>query len=182
MRPTEALMDDHVAIKRVLKALSIAADRVDAGQKADVDVFAKSVDFVVNYADKCHHGKEESALFPLLEAYGLPREAGPVGVMLMEHEQGRKYIGSLAKAIERFRAGDASASKEIASSARGYVTTMYNHILKEEDILFQMADGMMTEEDGTALLEQFEEIEQKTTAPGAHERYLQLVDEIEAEA
>jgi len=43
------------------------------------------IGFLKEFADKCHHGKEEGLLFPALIQAGLPEKGGPIGVMLADH-------------------------------------------------------------------------------------------------
>ncbi|MGE5781951.1 MAG: hemerythrin domain-containing protein [Nitrososphaerales archaeon] len=44
------------------------------------------MDFLKNFTNICHHGKEEETLFPSLEKNGMARESGPIARMLFEHE------------------------------------------------------------------------------------------------
>ncbi|MEE9601130.1 MAG: hemerythrin domain-containing protein, partial [Thermoplasmata archaeon] len=89
MRPTEALKEEHRAIERALKAMEVAAEMLDLGQEVPRELLEKILEFVRGFADRCHHHKEEGVLFPYLERKGLPRDLGPIGVMLAEHEMGR---------------------------------------------------------------------------------------------
>ena len=63
------------------------------------------MDFLSIFVDKCHHGKEEEFLFPALEAKGVKREGGPIGVMLHEHEQGRGLVAMLRNAVADYTSG-----------------------------------------------------------------------------
>jgi len=85
MRPTEILMQEHRVIEQVLDCLERMAQRVEAGDELDLESAKQAIDFFRNFADRCHHGKEEDCLFPLLEQKGFSREQGPTGVMLHEH-------------------------------------------------------------------------------------------------
>jgi hemerythrin-like domain-containing protein len=90
--------------------------------------------------DACHHGKEEDLLFPELEAAGLPRNQGPIAVMLYEHQQGRAFAQQMADALAPARQGDEPALAALQKAARGYIDLIRGHILKEDRILFEMAD------------------------------------------
>ena len=63
------------------------------------EAFKSYLGFLKEFADKCHHGKEEGILFPALTAAGLPSQGGPVGVMLHEHVEGRALIQEMEKAV-----------------------------------------------------------------------------------
>lgn len=103
MKPTELLMQEHRVIEQVLDCLEIMAQRANAGDKLDVESAKQAIDFFGNFADKCHHGKEEDCLFPLLEEKGFSREQGPTGVMLHEHEEGRRHVRGMAEATSAWQ-------------------------------------------------------------------------------
>ena len=181
MTVTEELTTEHRAIERMLAVLESAAGRLEAGERVRPDVFREALDFVRNFADRCHHGKEEENLFPRLEELGVPREGGPLGVMLSEHDEGRAFIGAIAAAVDAYEGGDESAAHTIAGSARGYVELLHGHILKEERVLFPMADQVLSADDQRSLEESFERIETEVMGPGVHERYHRMLDELERE-
>ena len=181
MGATEDLMTEHRAIERMLAVLDAAAGRIEAGEKVRAGLFREAVDFVRNFADRCHHGKEEENLFPRLEQRGVPSSGGPIGVMLFEHEEGRGLIGAIDAALDAYERGDAAAARTIAQSARAYVELLRGHIWKEENVLFPMADQVLNAEDQGDLAERFERIETEVMGPGVHERYHELLDALERE-
>lgn len=106
MKPTEVLMQEHRVIELVLSCLDRMADNCDAGLPLDIEAATQAIDFFRVFADKCHHGKEEDLLFPLMEAKGFPRDGGPTGVMLHEHELGRRQVRSMEDAVKETSLGD----------------------------------------------------------------------------
>lgn len=141
--PTGLLREEHRCILRVLNVLEQLLDRGGAGNW-DFDALDDSIAFFRLFADACHHGKEEGLLFPELEARGMPREGGPIAVMLMEHQRGRAFVAQMARSLERARTGDAEEVSRLANAGRGYITLLRNHILKEDNVLFNMADQIVT--------------------------------------
>jgi hemerythrin-like domain-containing protein len=179
--PTETLKEEHRAIERMLAVLEIAAGRLSEGERVRPGLFQEAVDFVRNFADKCHHGKEETNLFPRLEERGVPKEGGPIGVMLHEHDLGREHIRAMDGAISAYEGDDKTAARVIVENARGYIELLQQHIRKEEDVLFPMADRILSAEDQRELEQRFEQVEQEVMGPGVHERYHQLLDRMEKE-
>jgi hemerythrin-like domain-containing protein len=176
---TENLKDEHRVILRMIKILLVASDKLEKGEAVSPDVFRKAVDFVRVFADRCHHGKEEGELFPLLERKGILKHRGPIAVMLMEHEQGRLFVKGLNEAVEKYEEGDKTAKNAIVENARGYADLLDQHIYKEDNILYPMGSKVLSEADNRELLEKFEGIEKDIIGEGKHEYYLRMIANLE---
>jgi hemerythrin-like domain-containing protein len=178
MEVTRGLSQDHRVIERMLSNLEAAAQRLQSAQPVRAALFLDIADFVKNFADGCHHRKEEEGLFPAMEAAGFPRHGGPLGVMLAEHDEGRRFSSGLRAAAEKLAAGDTGAAREVVQNARGYAAVMRQHIMKEDNVLFTMAQHVLDEERQAALSEQFQRIEGETTT---RDEYSGLVNALEKE-
>jgi len=179
MRPTEELKTEHKAIKRMLRILQGVCARLESGEPVDTGHLEQIVEFIQVFADRCHHGKEEDLLFVAMEQAGIPRQGGPIGVMLAEHTTGRGYVKGMGEAIAAYKAGDGSAASTIAENARGYITLLTQHIDKEDNILYPMADRALTETTQQELSEAFEVVERERIGPGRHERFHELLRELD---
>lgn len=179
MRATEELVTEHGAIKRMLRIIDEVSRRLDAGEPVATEDLEGIVEFIRVFADKCHHAKEEGLLFPAMVEAGIPREQGPIGVMLSEHDVGRGYVGRMADAVRRYGGGDREAAAEVAENARGYAALLAQHIDKEDHILYPMADRVLTDERQRELLEEFEVIERDVVGAGKHEEFHELLDRLE---
>lgn len=179
MGATENLREEHEIIERMLAVVEAAAVRLTAGEDVSPEVFRSVIDFVRTFADGCHHHKEEEALFPALEAKGMPREGGPVAMMLIEHDEGRRLIRQLDAAVGRLAEGDAGAQADVAQAVHAYVDLLRAHILKENEVLFPMADRVLAADEQQKLSESFERIEQEQAGPAVHERFHRLVEDLE---
>jgi hemerythrin-like domain-containing protein len=111
----------------------------------------------------------------------VPKQGGPLGVMLSEHDAGWEYIGAADGATAAYEGGEQAATRVIAENLRGYVELLREHIRKEEDVLFAMADRVLSAADQRQLGEQFEKLETEVMGPGVHERYHDLLDRAERE-
>ncbi len=181
MLATDELKQEHRVIERMLAVIDAAAEKQRMGQTLPPDFFPRVVDFVRNFADRCHHGKEEENLFKAMEKHGIPGQDGPIGVMLVEHDRGRAYIREVDEASKRIASGDASALKTAIQNAVGYSGLLRDHIYKEDNILYHMADQVLTPAEQTALLEKFKQVEMERLGPGKHAEYMQLVEDLEHE-
>jgi hemerythrin-like domain-containing protein len=178
MRPTEILTGEHRVIEMVLSCLEKMAQEAETTGKVDKSSAEQAIDFIRNFADGCHHGKEETHLFPAMESKGIPKEHGPIGMMLFEHEQGRAYVRGMAESLDGAAMGDKTALEAFIVNANGYVGLLRTHIQKEDHILFPMAGRVMDETDEKALMAQFEKVETEHMGIGTHEKYLKIAQSL----
>jgi hemerythrin-like domain-containing protein len=167
---TAVLRKEHEAILKMLAVTEEVARRLEGGERIAPETLANLLQFFRLFADKCHHGKEEDLLFPQLEKKGMPRAGGPIRVMLTEHEQGRRLVQQMAEATEAYPNQPETVGPAWAQAARGYAALLRAHIDKENNVLFVMAERMLTPEEQTALAEGFEKIEVEKMGVGTHER------------
>ena len=121
MKATEELKEEHKAIKLTLSILSNVSQKLESGKKVDQEDLDSILDFIKTFADKCHHGKEEDLLFVAMENVGIPRDRGPIGVMLKEHEMGRSYVRNMSEAVDKYKAGELSYSSQFVENAKRYI-------------------------------------------------------------
>jgi hemerythrin-like domain-containing protein len=178
MRAVELLMEEHRVIERALTLLELAAAKMERGERVPKEVLRELLNFFRVFADKCHHGKEEDALFPLLEVRGVPREGGPIGVMLYEHQLGRGYIKAMTEARDAIEK-DSEAKTKFTKNALNYLSLLREHIFKEDNILFRIALEVLDEKDNENLITKFKNIEETKVGVGVHEQMIDKLDEIE---
>lgn len=142
MKPTDILKSEHRIIEKVLARVGKACDKAEAGS-FDAEEFAVSLSFFREFADKRHHGKEEDKLFPAMNRHGMPLDSGPLACMLSEHDLGRSLLKVVSDELPASRKGDAAAQKKVVGSYREYIAFLTEHIYKEDNILFKMADQVI---------------------------------------
>lgn len=179
MKPTAELSHEHRDILRMIKTLGRIADRLAAGAAVDPNDLDHSVEYIRGFADECHHAKEEGYLFPEMEKAGIPREGGPIGVMLAEHVRGREFAAAMAAAIPGIRGGDRSAAGAFVAQARGYGELLTQHIYKEDHILYPMADARLTPGQQASLQAAFADVERNIMGAGRHEEFRRLLERLE---
>mgnify|MGYP001989678640 FL=1 len=167
-----------MVIDKVLDTLAQKLQDTPSAGALDVEFFRKLVAFS-NAVDKCHHSKEEGCLFPCLTGKGMPREGGPIGMMLMEHEMGRALIRQLSETLDLYENGDASVD-DVVSPCREYLQLLKQHISKENGVLYPMGENMMSEQDDAETLTCYEDGEQEM-GPEASEDLIRLAAEMNAE-
>lgn len=180
MKATQQLKNEHQGVSLMLNILDAVCGRLAAGEKVESRHLQQIVEFLQIFVDKCHHGKEEDVLFPAMEEARVPKENGPLGVMLREHENGRDWVRQMKAAVEQYAAGDAAQSEQIAEAARNYMAFLRPHIEKEDNVLYAMADSVLSAEQQDKLFEEFEKIENERIGVGAHEKFHELLHELNA--
>lgn len=132
----ELLRQDHEITERVFAAMEARFASPEGPSRAQVMRF---VHYVHDYVDRCHNQKEEQHLFPRLEAAGLPREGGPLAVMLAEHGRAQDLLAELVPLGRAFAAGDATRLPALRSAFAAYAALCKEHFWKENDILYPAA-------------------------------------------
>ena len=177
MTSTEILKHEHKIILLVLESAEHEVRSIQDTGKVHADRIEKMLDFFRNFADRCHHAKEENLLFMKMRK-GILGESGPIAVMLMEHAEGRKRLKAVSDALLQAREGDASAIGIVKDNLSAYIELLRNHIKKEDNILYPMADQLFTFEDQKSLSEAFDKVEAEEMGAGVHEKYHQLAQEL----
>lgn len=180
MKATNILMHEHRIIERMLNILSHFSLCLEQHKQVSPKSLRMCIDFIKTFADTCHHHKEEGVLFAQMEIHGMPVNGGPIGVMLAEHEMGRNYVREMEKAIQDYENNKIGAEIEFVKNARGYIGLLSQHINKEDNILYPIAEDMLSDMD-EKIVELFEDVEKKL-GEGVHEKYEHIIEELEKES
>lgn len=146
------LYDEHQVILKVIEALLNECKK----QVLDPLFFERSIDFIKNYADKLHHAKEENILFTEFDRVAC--ESGlcnPIQQMLHEHDLGREFVKGMTEGLEE------KNKSKIIENARAYAQLLKEHIAKEDDILYPMAEEAIDGKTKNKILAKFEELDRK---------------------
>lgn len=178
MSPTEQLKEEHKEILHMLNILNSMCRTLDDTKPIVTRDMENIIEFIQVFADQCHHGKEEQYLFSAMVDAGVPKEGGPIGVMLTEHDMGRDYVKNMNDALERYKNGDEEAAKDISENAKKYIDLLTPHIQKEDNILYAIADAHLSGAKQEELLQRFDEVEKNVIGEGTHEKYKEMLERI----
>ncbi|MCF8050232.1 MAG: hemerythrin domain-containing protein [Desulfobacterales bacterium] len=179
MKATQELKNEHHGIEQMLQVLDAISAKLGRGEPLPAEHMDGIMEFLTVFIDKCHHGKEEEFLFPALEAAGVLREGGPIGVLLVEHDEGRRLVSKLKQCVSDHRSGDQQAAVGIQETVTAYVNLLRQHITKEDTVLFPMADAKLDAVSDTVLFEDFERLERERIGAGRHEAFHALLDQLQ---
>jgi len=178
MTPIEILMHEHQIILMVLGAVERETQQIQNSGQVNAAKAEQIVDFIRNFADRCHHAKEEDLLFVRMQERGMPAQGGPIGVMLIEHVEGRRLVKAAAEALPDAANGDPHAVAAVRDSLLGYTRLLRAHINKEDNVLYPMAEQILTAEDQQWLAKEFDRVEAEEMGAGVHEKYHQMAHEL----
>jgi hemerythrin-like domain-containing protein len=181
---TDMLMNEHRLIERALDAMegwiaTLGPDR----ESDDKTELARFVSFIREFADAYHHSKEEDILFVAMGEHGFPREVGPIAVMLHEHDLGRSHVGVLDRLAQQSAAWSEDDHRTLAGTVREFSTLLRQHIQKEDQILYPMANARLPEPVKEDIDRRCKACEEQRISSGEHQRLRALADAlIEAHA
>lgn len=170
---TRVLSDEHQNILKVISAIKKECQIIENGREVDKEFFNMAIDFIRNYADKLHHAKEEDILFKSMCQDDVAMHCNPIDQMLHEHDLGRDYIKKLEEGLNK------NNIKEILINARGYAFLLEDHIFKEDNILYPMADQVLSTEKQESIKQEFILVENNKFGPEIRKKYLDIVKSFE---
>lgn len=180
MKPTDDLKKEHNTVKLMLTILAKISEKLTLGDDVASEHLDRILEFFKIFVDKCHHAKEEDALFPEMEKVGVLKDGGPIGVMLSEHEAGRNYVKEIGKGISEYNSGNRGSAAIIVENAKKYIELLTLHIEKEDYVLYSLADKRLPKKIQELLIEKFEDIEQNIIGAGKHEEFHKLLKQLKA--
>jgi len=178
MTPTEVLKHEHQVVLRVLEAAEKEVASIQKNATVHVTLIREMVAFFRGFVDHCHHTKEEKHLFTRMHQQGMPLNAGPLAVMRHDHEQGRACIRAIAEALPEEGRPNPEAVAKIAENLSLYISLLRAHISREDNVLYPMADRLLSHADQEALTAAFARVEAEEMGEGVHERYHEWVHEL----
>jgi len=176
MKPRGPLMIEHRLIERMIALIDKEVEKIKNTGEVNAGFIDTAVDFIRVYADKTHHGKEEDILFRDCEKKSMSADDTKVmNELIEEHRFGRKTVGELVEAKEKYSQGDKSQADIIIDKLKVLSGFYPKHIEKEDKVFFPNSEQYFSEEEQQKMLEEFREFDKKMI----HEKYRSVVEEIE---
>jgi hemerythrin-like domain-containing protein len=167
----EILMEEHRLIERALDAMDAWVTTVGSGSESDHKAeLARFVSFIREFGDTYHHAKEENILFVAMVDHGFPREAGPIAVMLHEHDAGRSFVNTLDALAQQTTTWSEADHGTLARTVGEFSALLRGHIQKEDQILYPMAATRLPEPVKEEILRRFQSLEEQQASSGEQER------------
>ena len=174
-KATDALEREHKVIQKAVAVMAQIVTQLEFRHAVSADVLRELLQFMREFSDQCHHGKEESFFFPYLESKGVPSTGCPLSALKGEHVKSRQLLDDLNSAAAAY-INDAERGRLTLIQVLQSLVALYPaHIWKEDYLLFPMANKILSEGDQELLLSQFEKAEE-VLGTNAHERFESLAN------
>lgn len=141
------LKHEHRVIEKGLRALDGMCLNLKIGNSVPPEALSELLDFIQNFADRFHHAREESFLFPALRELGFDEDSGALWFLKEEHGIERNLLAELEIAIDEYGDGDTTATYRFVECATKFRDHLLAHMQKEEGFLFRLADEVLDETD-----------------------------------
>lgn len=174
MTLTENLKSEHKDIIELLGIMNKIANNIESERvfyTSDVEDIIKFLNFFI---DKSHHSKED-IFYQELSLSEISEDNVSISVMLYEHVLARKYLNDIKSCVENCKVGNSFSHELLAESLINYVKLTKNHINKEENIIFPIAEKVFPIDKQKKLLVKFAEIEKKIEGDGFQDHYHKLL-------
>jgi len=181
MLPITPLIIEHREIERLIALMQKEGNRIKEDKLTDIDFIDDCIDFMKTYADRCHHGKEESILFKELKSKKLTTDHLKVLKQLAkEHKNTNDVTFKLIDARNNYSKSEDDASKQIfAFEIHGYIEELIDfypkHIIKEEKEFFLPCMEYFTDNEKKEMIDNFWEFDRKLI----HEKYRKMLKKYE---
>lgn len=155
--PLQRLKEEHGPLNEEKYALFVAAKNIYDGKEQDVVQalirLREKVQQFLQHLDP-HSRREEEVLFPMMERY-IGKQFGPIAVMEYEHQEAKQNIATFLQKTETIRSEEA---KPLASYVMNAYMILTDHFAKEEQVLFPMAEKLLSAEEKEQLAKRIDEI------------------------
>jgi hemerythrin-like domain-containing protein len=176
MQSRAILMIEHRLIERVIALMETTIFYIENERKIDPLFIEIIADFIQNYADKNHHGKEEDILFQFLKEKEMTVDDSLLMNELMkDHVYGREVTHNLSESCRSYRNGGVSGLKNIVENLKKLKVFYPEHINKEDNIFFPATMKYLSDKDDYHLLTRYYDFDKKMI----HEKYISVIDACE---
>jgi hemerythrin-like domain-containing protein len=166
-------MEEHAIILRAIDVLNQSTVKLKSKAELPSDFFDNFLEVIQKFADKCHHGKEEIVLFPLIKQRSCSQSES-IPELIEDHQRGRDFIAGFREALASHN------YTAMVENADAYSQLLTSHIKRENEV-FPLWFRGLGNKDKEDLVEQFEEIEAKVIGIGKHEEYIRKIEDLKSQ-
>jgi hemerythrin-like domain-containing protein len=145
------IRDEHRSIAAVLHGMQHLVRQIrERGAKVDTKVFRAMLYYLDTFSERMHHPKEDRYLFDPLRHRG----AGPdalIAELEREHAEGGNALRRVEQCLIRYEEGGDEEFPEFAREIDRFVESYWEHMRKEEEHVFPLAEKLFSAADWDAI-------------------------------
>ena len=151
------IRDEHRSIAAILHGMEYLVDRIRARKaKINPHVFSAMIYYLDTFSERMHHPKEDRYLFSAMRSRGA-EAAAIVADLEREHAAGDETLRRLEQSLVRYEEGGDKEFPAFARTVETFVRQYRDHMRKEEDVVFPLAERLLSAADWQAIDRAFEE-------------------------
>ncbi len=170
MLVTKHLMDEHQLILKYIELMERYTNHPD--HSVLLTNASQFIAFIQEFADNFHHAKEEDILFHYLAAPGVLTHCNPIPQMLHEHTKAREIVHTMEQALAK------NNFTVLIIVMNQYANLLKEHIYKEDNILYPMAENGLSDAAKASLIKDFNDAEQHFDSAAIWQQYQTLYDQL----
>jgi hemerythrin-like domain-containing protein len=138
------IRDEHRSISTVLLGMEYFVQEIRAlRKKVDPHVFRAMLYYLDTFSERMHHPKEDGHLFKATRERSVEADA-LIAELEEEHAHGEESLRKLAQSLIRYEEGGEQEFAAFEREVENFVRNYRDHIRKEEDLLFPLAQKVLT--------------------------------------
>ncbi len=138
------LLAEHVHLARIMELMAAQLDELANGAASDSHVLYETVSYMVNWADRYHHPREDLIYGRAAELDG--QLADDVDSLQRQHDAMAGKAQALQQLIADWRRGGVD-SEAVVNAGRAYIDHSRAHMRSEEELVFPRIESVLTAAD-----------------------------------
>jgi hemerythrin-like domain-containing protein len=156
-RALTIIRDEHRTISAILHGMEYLVWAIrKRGKQVDPRVFHAMLYYLDTFSERAHHPKEDQFLFSALRRRGAGAEA-LITELEKEHAGGENALRRVAQALNRYEEGGEKEFPGFERAVERFVASYREHMRKEEELLFPLAEELLKAADWDAIDRAFAE-------------------------
>ena len=139
------LHQDHQHIATLLTILKNKLTTLRTGARPNFNLMAEVVDYLTDYADDYHHGKENLIYYYMQEHY--PKKSHLIEQQMHEHEELRKITQRLRADVDQALMDMPLSLEEFSRQLESFIDRQGQHLSVEETKVFPVVEQCFSIDD-----------------------------------
>ena len=150
------IRDEHRSIAAILHGMQYLVRQIrEKKSKIDPRVFRAMLYYLDTFAERMHHPKEDLYLFKAMRRRGGDANA-LIAELEKEHAGGELALRKLEQRLIRYEEGGDGEFSAFAEEVDSFVEGYWEHMRKEEEQVFPLAEKLLDAEDWESIDRAFE--------------------------